>query len=82
MSEYSDCYYCKGIVKEQNISREIWWKGSLYIFENVPVGICVQCGEKVIKPKAAKYMDLLLRKQTEPRKTIQVPVYEYAQSPA
>ncbi|MCP4347225.1 MAG: YgiT-type zinc finger protein [Desulfobacterales bacterium] len=82
MTEYSDCYYCRGNVEEQNISREIRWKGNLYIFENVPAGVCTQCGEKVIKPEVAKNIDFLLKKQTEPRKTIQVPVYEYTQSAA
>ena len=76
--KYSDCYYCKGVVKEKNISREIWWKGELYLFENVPAGVCTQCGEKVIKPETAKHIDLLLKKQTTPHKTIRVPVYEYA----
>ncbi len=69
-------------MKEQNISREIRWKGNLYIFENVPAGVCTQCGEKVIKPDVAKNIDFLLKKQTEPQKTIQVPVYEYTQSAA
>ncbi len=82
MNEYSDCHYCGGNVEEQNIFREIRWKGNLYIFENVPAGVCTQCGEKVIKPEVAKHIDFLLKKQTEPRKTIQVPVYEYIQSAA
>ncbi len=82
MSDYSECYYCGGTVKEDNITREIRWKERLYIFENVPVGVCMQCGEKVIKPEVAKNLDFLLKKQTEPRETIQVPVYEYARSAA
>ena len=76
--EYGDCYYCKGNVEERYISREVWWKGKLYVFENVPAGECVQCGEKVIKPQTGKRIDVLLREQSEPRKTMQVPVYEYA----
>ena len=78
MNTYNDCYFCGGVVREVNTSREIWWKGSLYIFENVPVGVCTQCGEKVIKPKTAKHIDLLLKKKNDPQKTINVPVYEYA----
>ncbi|QTA80294.1 Zinc finger domain-containing protein, MqsA-type [Desulfonema limicola] len=77
MNEYSECFYCGGIVKEQSLSREIWWKNRLYIFENVPMGVCMQCGEKVIKPKVAKHIDMLLKKRSEPQKILQVPVYRY-----
>jgi len=82
MNKYDDCYYCGGFVKEINTSREIWWKGSLYIFEKVPVGICLQCGEKVLKPKVAKEIDLVLKEKSRPQKIIQVPVYEYGQAAA
>ncbi|MGR3179107.1 MAG: YgiT-type zinc finger protein [Candidatus Anammoxibacter sp.] len=51
-------------------------------FENVPIGICTQCGEKVIKPKVAKDIDHVLEENKKPTKTIQVPVYEYEQNVA
>ncbi|MBW2742757.1 MAG: YgiT-type zinc finger protein [Deltaproteobacteria bacterium] len=75
MNKYSDCYYCGGVVKEQSSSREIRWKGKLYIFERVPLGVCTQCGEKVIKDK-------VLEGKSKPHKTIQVPVYEYVRAVA
>jgi YgiT-type zinc finger domain-containing protein len=82
MNKYSDCYYCGGVVKEQSSSREIRWKGKLYIFESVPLGVCTQCGEKVIKPKVAKDIDKVLEGKSKPHKTIQVPVYEYVRAVA
>jgi len=82
MNEYNDCYYCGGLVKEVNASREIWWKGTLYIFEKVPVGICLQCGEKVLKPEVAKDIDSVLKQKTKPHRMIQVLVYEYEQAVA
>jgi YgiT-type zinc finger domain-containing protein len=77
MLTYSDCFYCGGVVKEQLISREIRWEGKLFIFEDVPVGVCTQCGEKVIKPKVAKAIDHILQEKKQPTKIIQVPVYQY-----
>jgi YgiT-type zinc finger domain-containing protein len=77
MTVYNDCFYCGGVIKECNTSREIWWKGKLYIFENVPMGVCSQCGEKVLKPQVAKAIDANLTRQSLPSKFIQVPVYEY-----
>ena len=44
--KYSDCFYCGGAVREKAGTREYHWKGKLYVFEDVPMGICNQCGEK------------------------------------
>lgn len=78
--KYSDCFYCGGAVEEKLTPREIRWKGRLFIFENVPMGVCTQCGEKVLKPEVAKAIDQVLKDQKKPTKTIQVPVYEYEES--
>ena len=75
--KYRDCYYCGGVVKEQLVPREIRWKEELFIFENVPVGVCTQCGEKVIKPEVAKAIDRVFQEKRKPTKTVQVPVYQY-----
>lgn len=75
--EYGDCFYCGGTVREEFVSREIRWSGQLFIFENVPVGICIQCGEKIIKPDVAKVIDRILESKKEPAKLIEVPVYYY-----
>ncbi len=75
--EYSDCFYCGGLVKEAFVPRELRWQGRLFIFENVPVGVCTQCGEKVVKPEVAKTIDRVLKEQKAPTKTVQVPVYQY-----
>lgn len=61
MKKYSDYYYCGGAVKEQRMPREIRWEGQLFIFEDVPMGVCIQCGEKVLKPEVAKTIDRILQ---------------------
>jgi YgiT-type zinc finger domain-containing protein len=80
--EYHDCFFCGGEVREQFTPREIHWKGKLFIFENVPLGICVQCGEKVIKPEVAKAIDQVLLQEKQPIRIIEVPVYRYEPSAA
>lgn len=76
-NEYNDCFYCGGSVREKLVPRELRWKGELFIFEDVPMGVCLQCGEKFLKPEAAKSIDRILMKQRKPVKTMQVPVYQY-----
>jgi len=79
-NKYSDCFYCGGAVEEQLTPREIRWKGTLSIFEDVPMGVCTQCGEKVIKPEVAKAIDQLLQESKKPARIIHVPVYQYESS--
>ncbi len=76
-SKYSDCFYCGGVVEERRLPREIRWQGQLFIFEDVPLGVCIQCGEKFVKPDVAKSIDQVLHEQKPPTRTIQVPVYQY-----
>ncbi len=54
VQKYSDCFYCGGAVEEQLMPRECRWKDKLFILENVPVGVCTQCGEKVPKAGGSK----------------------------
>jgi YgiT-type zinc finger domain-containing protein len=75
--EYDDCFFCGGKVEEKLLPREIRWQNQLFVFENVPVGVCNQCGEKVLKPEIAKHIDSILQKDEKPTRTIQVPVYSF-----
>lgn len=75
--EYNDCYFCGGKVVERLLPREIRWKGQLLIFEDVPMGVCLQCGEKFLRPEVAKKIDAALQSAKRPSRTVQVPVYQY-----
>lgn len=72
---YSDCYFCGGSVEERLIQRDVWWEGRLFLFERVPVGVCKQCGEKVVLPEVARKIDSVLKRPGSPEKEITVPVY-------
>jgi YgiT-type zinc finger domain-containing protein len=76
-TQYSDCFYCGGTVEEHRVPREVRWQGQLFIFEDVPLGVCTQCGEKVLKPEVAKSIDRILQGQKRPARVMQVPVYQY-----
>jgi len=76
-NKYSDCFYCGGKVEEQLLPREIRLEDKLLIVENVPMGVCVQCGEKALKPEVAESIDRIIREKKKPAKTISVPVYSF-----
>jgi len=74
---YDDCYFCGGMVEERRMPREMRWKGELLVFEEVPMGVCVQCGEKFLRPEVAKKIDVALQATKRPSRMLKVPVYLY-----
>lgn len=37
--------------------RELRWRSQLFVIEDVPMGVCKQCGEKFLTPEVAKDID-------------------------
>ena len=76
-SEYPDCFFCGGAVHERRVRREVWWDGHLHLIEDVPVGVCGQCGEKFIRPGVAKVIDRMLAGEVAPDHFVEVPAYRW-----
>jgi len=55
------CYFCKGNVVDKVTSVDFWWGEDLKIIENVPAGICQQCGEKYFKGEVYREMERLVK---------------------
>jgi YgiT-type zinc finger domain-containing protein len=75
---YSDCFFCGGVVEERRIQRHVWWEGRLIIVDKAPVGVCKQCGERVVLPEVAKQLDAILQQPGSPEKVMTVPVYSFS----
>jgi YgiT-type zinc finger domain-containing protein len=73
---YGDCYFCGGEVVERVIELEYRWKGRLYIIEDVPAGICQQCGEKYFTAQVSEAIDRSVEAK-EIKRTVSVPVKKY-----
>ncbi len=50
------CYFCKGKVKEQRVTIDYRWGDTLTVINDVPAGVCQQCGEKYLT--SGVYKDL------------------------
>jgi len=72
--KYGDCSFCGGEVKGDKVELDYRDKGKLYIFQNVPAGVCQQCGEKYLAAKVAKEIERRIRKKEKWDETIAVPV--------
>ena len=46
----------------------------MYVFQNVPVGVCQQCGEKYLTAEVAKKVEHRIHTKVKWDKTITVPV--------
>ena len=76
--KYSDCSYCKGVVSPAKVKVDMWWKDKLYVLEEVPAGVCQQCGEQFFTAKVAKSMEYSIRKN-QFKKFIEVPISSFTQ---
>ena len=64
MGEYDDCTFCGGRVQERLVTKACWWGDQLVaIVENVPAGVCDQCGERYYKAQVLKEIEAMLSKK-------------------
>jgi YgiT-type zinc finger domain-containing protein len=71
MHEYDDCSFCGGEVKEENVELDYRHKAKLFIFQNIPVGVCLRCGEKYLTAEIAKKIERrILSKQNGTRSSL------------
>jgi len=71
---YGKCE-CGGEIKEKYITYTRKFNGQLYVFENVPVGVCSLCDERIFKGEVLENLESISINKTNFIKNIEVPVY-------
>jgi YgiT-type zinc finger domain-containing protein len=62
MFSYDDCSYCGGKVIERPVTKACWWGEELIaLIEDVPAGVCEQCGERYYRAHVLERTEQLLR---------------------
>ncbi len=74
MHKFGDCSFCGGEVKNDTAEMDFRYKEQLYIFQDVPAGVCQQCGEKYLIGKVSKEIERRIQAKNQWKKTISVPV--------
>lgn len=74
------CYFCKGRVVEQKVKVDFRWGQKLKIIENVPAGVCQQCGEKYFHSEVYKTMEKLAASRRKPWTRLTVDVHRFKQA--
>jgi YgiT-type zinc finger domain-containing protein len=72
------CYFCKGKVVQQSATVDFWWGDDLKIIENVPAGVCAQCGEKYFDSPVYKQMERLAKGASKTVRQFSVDVVRYS----
>ena len=64
MNTYADCTFCGGRVTEKHVQKACWWGDKLMaIIDNVPAGVCEQCGERYYKASILKEIESRLKEK-------------------
>lgn len=76
------CEHCSGTVHERRLDREaIRHKGDFVILEDVPIGICNNCGARYFHASVLRRVAEIGRGSVPPLRTLQVPVDAYLPAP-
>ncbi|HEY89416.1 MAG TPA: type II toxin-antitoxin system MqsA family antitoxin [Thermoflexia bacterium] len=79
--EYADCYFCGGQVQEKQVDVIRHWNGRVIMIEDVPAGVCNQCGERYYWGDVAEEMDRIMHvaeKELQVKRELRVPVVTLA----
>lgn len=71
------CEYCNGTIieKKLDLSRKV--AGKYVLIENVPTGVCTQCGTRYYAANVLKTVEESIRGRRKAEREIVVPVYSY-----
>lgn len=69
------CAVCGGNLRRRKITIDRMVYGHLYLFEQVSVQVCQECGEIWIPGTEAERMDQAIQGKLKPKRRIAVPVY-------
>jgi YgiT-type zinc finger domain-containing protein len=74
---YGRCESCGGPVIGRRLTVDRRFHGQLFEFENVPVGVCCDCGQRVYKGRVLEQLEHLAQSKSRIKRTIRVPVAEF-----
>ena len=73
--EVERCEYCTGVIREKKseLSRRV--KGKYILIENVPTGVCTECGTRYYSANVLKTIEEAIAGRRKAQRAVRVPVY-------
>ncbi|MEW6717543.1 MAG: YgiT-type zinc finger protein [Chloroflexota bacterium] len=69
------CEYCGGPIVEKRVTLHRKVHGQYVLLENVPAGVCTQCGTRYYAANVLKTIEESLRGRRQAEREVLVPVY-------
>jgi YgiT-type zinc finger domain-containing protein len=69
------CEYCDGLIVEKKLDLPRKVKGKYVLIENVPTGVCTECGTRYYAANVLKTIEETLRGRRKAEREVSVPVY-------
>ncbi len=69
------CEYCGGNLVEKRVTWHRKVKGHYVLIENVPVGVCIECGTRYFAANVLKTIEERVRGRRQVDREILVPMY-------
>ena len=84
MYDYGKCHVCDTLMVERNIQQDFWIKNKLIVIEEIPAGVCPQCGEKIVNAEVGEHIAKLIKDNHRIKEapTISVPLIKYEEAMA
>lgn len=79
-AKYDKCAYCGGNLREKRVTVDMRFKGKLFVFDNVPVGVCQKCGERYYRGSVLERLEELASHKEFFKEKIQVPWFDLAEA--
>ena len=75
--ENERCERCNGLIKERvfDVPKKI--KGKNMIIENIPAGVCMNCGTRYYAANVLEAIEETFRGRRKAKREVRVPVYSF-----
>jgi len=73
--ESETCEYCGGTIVEKRVTLHRKVRGQYVLLENVPAGVCTQCGTRYYAANVLKTIEASIRGRRQAERELVVPVY-------
>ena len=79
MMKYDRCEQCDGVVRSRRVTVDLRRGDKLYVFRNVPIGVCSRCGERYYPGPLLEKLDEIAKHAVNGAKTVRVPTFDFAE---
>lgn len=69
------CEYCEGRIVDKRVDLSRKTRGKYVLLQNVPAGVCLECGTRYYTANVLKTIDETIRGRRKADRQVLVPVY-------